>query len=246
MTSGVFPPEVIAAAQMSMQATGIPACISLSQWALESAWGAHNSGKNNCFGIKAVPGQACTARVTREVVGGKVVVITANFADYDSLEDAFTQHAKLLATKSPYAAARKLLPDALAFGKEMSKHYATDPAYWAKLLSIINAHHLLDFDKPRSPSVAAAAPDGPAVVTSYLCAACGRSDAEARAKGCAYPNGVAPAGSPPCPMEAVITSAQVAAKPIASPKLGPGLAPKAPPSTGFWAHLVAWIHGRPA
>lgn len=35
--------------------TGIPAEYLLSQWALESGWGAHSPG-NNCFGIKDYPG----------------------------------------------------------------------------------------------------------------------------------------------------------------------------------------------
>lgn len=41
------------------QATGVPAELSIAQWALESGWGAHTPG-NNCFGIKEYP--QCTGK----------------------------------------------------------------------------------------------------------------------------------------------------------------------------------------
>jgi len=49
------------------QSAGLPAEITLAQWALESAWGA-SAPDNNCFGIKAYPGCQVQEFVTREVI----------------------------------------------------------------------------------------------------------------------------------------------------------------------------------
>ena len=52
---GRTPPDaVIRAAQASQTRWGIPASVTLAQWALESAWGSRMPpGSNNPFGIKA-------------------------------------------------------------------------------------------------------------------------------------------------------------------------------------------------
>ena len=52
-----------------------------AQWALESGWGKHTSGKNNFFGIKGTPG---TTTTTKEFLNGKWVTISDTFKDYDT------------------------------------------------------------------------------------------------------------------------------------------------------------------
>jgi flagellum-specific peptidoglycan hydrolase FlgJ len=144
--------EAIAAARASFKTRGIPASVTLAQWALESGWGKRMSGKHNCFGIKARAGEPCTSVVTHEVIKGKRVAVTCLFRDYASLTEAFDAHAKLLQTGSAYADFRKALPDlvkataALGGGTPARPRYATDPAYGAKLMAIIRGSALTKYD----------------------------------------------------------------------------------------------------
>lgn len=152
-------PDAVAAAQAAQKAWGIPASISLAQFALESGWGAHMPpGTNNPFGIKArrdaagryidpIAGQALTREVVRGPDGkAHDVVIHAAFRRFDSLAQAFDYHAQLLAQGRPYAHARSLLPDVEAFADALTGVYATDPHYGAALTAIIRGSGLTQFD----------------------------------------------------------------------------------------------------
>lgn len=141
-----IPPDVIAAAQAAQRATGMPASVSIAQWALESGWGARCTGAFNCFGIKAVGDQSATVVPTHEVVDGKRVLVHAAFANYGSLEAAFLAHARLLADRPQYAPARACLPDTAAFVDKMGPVYATDPTYAPTLLEIMGEHDLGQYD----------------------------------------------------------------------------------------------------
>ncbi len=142
-----IPDAVIKAAQAAQVPTGIPASVTIAQWAVESAWGMKCTGENNYFGIKAVEGQASTMCPTHEVVGGQRVAIMAPFANYDTMGDAFLAHAKLL-TGPRYSEARACLPDAIAFVAKMAPVYATDPNYTTLLTGIIQGHNLTQYDVP--------------------------------------------------------------------------------------------------
>ncbi|CAN0620516.1 flagellar protein FlgJ [Burkholderia multivorans] len=130
--------EMIAASKESEARSGVPALVTFAQWALESHWGEKKSGKNNVFGVKARKGQAGTDVVTHEVVNGKSVKVVQRFADYDSLADAFTAHANLLAKGRAYANARKHSNDPSAFADALSGVYATDLHYGDKLKNIMS------------------------------------------------------------------------------------------------------------
>jgi len=121
------------AAKECEQQTGLPAALTMAQWALESGWGKHSPG-NNCFGIKLYPG--CESRqllVTGEwftpaeavkfvaSVEGRTALRDAIsqprkdgryryrcqdwFAAFDSLANCFVKHAKLITDGKPYARA---------------------------------------------------------------------------------------------------------------------------------------------
>jgi flagellum-specific peptidoglycan hydrolase FlgJ len=115
-----------------------------AQWAVESGWGAKESGKNNFFGIKAKPGQPGTVRRTREVLNGRTVYINDRFADYNSLEEgiaarvAFTKQNKRY-TNSGYFAARTPFEAAQALQRG---GYATDPNYANSLAAIIKGRKI--------------------------------------------------------------------------------------------------------
>lgn len=115
-----------------------------AQWAIESGWGAKESGKNNFFGIKARPGQPGTVRRTREVINGRTVYINDKFADYNTLEEgiaarvAFTKQNKryersgYFTARTPYEAAQAL----------QRGGYATDPNYANSLAAVIKGRKI--------------------------------------------------------------------------------------------------------
>ena len=143
----VVAPAAIAAAQMAEAQWHIPASVQIAQYGLESGWGAHMPpGSNNPFGIKALPGQPASATLTREVIGGRDVVIHAGFRVFASITEAFDAHAELLATAGCYAHARSLLPDVDAFCNALTGVYATDPNYGAELIRIIQGDDLTRYD----------------------------------------------------------------------------------------------------
>ena len=139
--------EAIVGARAGQKAFGIPASISLGQWALESGWGQHMPpGSNNPFGIKALPGQPYVVVPTREVFKGKSVTVQAAFRKFASLSEAFTSHAKLLATAGVYAHARACLPDVFAFADALTGTYATDPHYGPALCAVIRGGNFTRYD----------------------------------------------------------------------------------------------------
>lgn len=128
-----------------------------AQWALESGWGKHQSGKNNYFGIKARPGEPGTMRRTREVLRGRNVMINDRFADYASLEDgiaarvAFIRENKRYTRGGYYSAST---PEQAAVALQRSG-YATNPNYARALIGLMRGAGI-DTTKPSSetaPSV---------------------------------------------------------------------------------------------
>ncbi|MCW6511001.1 glycoside hydrolase family 73 protein [Lichenifustis flavocetrariae] len=147
MTAGVFPPEIIAAAQASQKRWNIPASVSLAQWALESAWGrSMPSQSNNPFGIKARLGQPAVTAETCEVVSGRTLRLPQRFRQFPDLSSAFDEHGRLLATARVYGPARAVRHDGRAFARALQGRYATDPGYAVHLIALIDAHDLTRFD----------------------------------------------------------------------------------------------------
>lgn len=145
MTGGVFPQAVIVAAQGSMIKWRVPASVSLAQWAIESAWGAH-APANNPFGIKALQGYGVQTFTTHESVRGHLVVCEQRFATFPDMASAFECHARLIASAPVYGPAMKSLPDLVKFVNQMAAHYATDPQYAAKIMAVIKRHDLTRYD----------------------------------------------------------------------------------------------------
>lgn len=143
----MFPLDVIAAAQASQKTWKIPASVTLAQWALESNWGkSMPTGSNNPFGIKALAGQPYVESQTHEVINGKDIIVIAKFRKFASINEAFDQHGKLLATASPYAHARTLVGNPNAFADALTGVYATDPYYGTSLKRIMKAYNLYQYD----------------------------------------------------------------------------------------------------
>ena len=145
---GRVPPDVGDAARLSFKQWGVPASVTVAQWAVESAWGAAMPpGSNNPFGIKAVGDQPAVDSMTREVLSGQSVTVSARFRQFASLSEAFDLHGKLLATGAPYrpAMAKKADPD--AFADALTGVYATDPQYGTTLKYVIHTYGMDQFDR---------------------------------------------------------------------------------------------------
>jgi flagellum-specific peptidoglycan hydrolase FlgJ len=149
-------PDVIAAAQAAARKWGVPASVTLAQWADESAWGKDvPEGSDNPFGIKAAPGQPFVTAATTEVEGGKVVHVEARFRKFASIDAAFDAHGELLATDPRYRPAMAEAASPEAFARMLTGRYATDPAYGGKLIAIMNGSNLYRFDVTSAPASAA-------------------------------------------------------------------------------------------
>ncbi len=137
--------------------TGLPAVVLIAQWAIESGWGAKQSGRWNFFGITKASRHAKWAMVpTREVLtaeqinalpadeaatvtrrharpdGRFDVWLSRKFAAYDTLDEGLEDYARLLTTGAPYAkawAAYRLDSNLDSLVEAIAKRYATDPRY---------------------------------------------------------------------------------------------------------------------
>ena len=136
-----------AAAKAAESASGIPASNILGQAALESGWGKHEihmkdgTPSHNLFGVKAnADWKGKVAEVTTtEYMSGVPHRVTARFRAYDSYEDAFKDHAKLLTQSPRYSQTVAQADTAKGFARGLQKAgYATDPAYADKLTKVIN------------------------------------------------------------------------------------------------------------
>lgn len=116
--AGVKYPEVVAA-----------------QWALESGWGKHTSGKNNYFGLKG----SGTSTSTQEFINGQWITITAAFIDFPNLytciEYLVTRWYKDYKVHKGVNRATSRNNCAELLVKE---GYATDPDYATKLIQIMD------------------------------------------------------------------------------------------------------------
>jgi hypothetical protein len=149
-----IPNDIVAAAQAAEQACGVPACISLAQWILESDRGAHMPpGSNNPFGIKAAAGEPYVVARTHEVRNGETITIDARFRQFPSVADAFAAHGRLLATGAPYQPAMQCTADPDLFADRLTGVYATDPNYGAALKQIMRGSNLYQFNLAAAPNV---------------------------------------------------------------------------------------------
>ena len=110
-----------------------PECVA-AQWALESAWGKHTSGKNNFFGIKG-SGTSCQ---TWEDYGSGAVTITAEFKDFDSIQDCICYLVdRWYLDYKGYQGVNRAASREECARLLKSEGYATDPLYPEKLIEIM-------------------------------------------------------------------------------------------------------------
>ncbi len=154
MTNAQFIAAAATAAQQTQRDYHAPSSITIAQAILESGWGdsALSYYDKNYFGMKcSTPGSfavGCRAHATSECTPtGACFGTTASFRVYASVTNSFKDHGSLLATSATYATARLYVsnPNLYAIALQ-NAHYATDPAYAAKLTAIMVKYNLYQYD----------------------------------------------------------------------------------------------------
>jgi hypothetical protein len=139
--------DVIRAAQEAKEKWGLPASVTLAQWALESNFGRLTPpDSNNPFRVKAIDGQANVEARTTQIIDNMRTYVRANFRIYISLAEAIDDHAQSIAEGANYATARLVLPDPLRFVDALAEVGGSDPRYTTSLRRLIGAYKLTQFD----------------------------------------------------------------------------------------------------
>jgi flagellum-specific peptidoglycan hydrolase FlgJ len=134
--------EAVQAAIADQKKYGVPAAVTLAQYALESGYGQSGLAKrsNNPFGIQyRGNGNEGVDYVTSWDTHADGTRYLAKFKKYKSIADAFEDHAKLLANDPRYAKARQYADNPDAYADSLTGVYAEDQGYGGKLKSIMHA-----------------------------------------------------------------------------------------------------------
>jgi flagellum-specific peptidoglycan hydrolase FlgJ len=132
--------------------TGVPASVTLAQAILESDWGRSRLTREakNLFGIKAHsrPGTAGVYHIsTWEVEGGADVMRVEPFKAYVTMAESIVDHGRWFHQQPRYARALAVRDDPRAFARAINDAgYATDPAYSAKLITLMDKFDLYAYD----------------------------------------------------------------------------------------------------
>ena len=154
---------------------GILPSITAAQAILESGWGSSELAKvpnNNLFGIKDSEdwhGEIVTVP-TQEYLNGDYITVNAAFRKYASWNDSVVDHAKFFTStewrKDNY---RKVVNETdyrIAAQELKNAGYATDPNYPGKLIRLIEAYKLYEWDAMCNNSISTVENEG--VESQYL------------------------------------------------------------------------------
>ena len=148
---------------------GVLPSITAAQAILESGWGSSELAKapnNNLFGIKDSEdwnGESVTV-LTQEYVNGGYITVNAAFRKYASWNDSVVDHAKFFTStewrKNNY---RKVVNETdyrIAAQELKNAGYATDPNYPGKLIRLIEAYKLYEWDAMCNNSISTVENEG--------------------------------------------------------------------------------------
>ena len=148
---------------------GILPSITAAQAILESGWGSSQLAKvpnNNLFGIKDSEdwhGEIVTVP-TQEYLNGDYITVNAAFRKYVSWNDSVVDHAKFFTStewrKDNY---RKVVNETdyrIAAQELKNAGYATDPSYPGKLIRLIEAYKLYEWDAMCNNSISTVENEG--------------------------------------------------------------------------------------
>lgn len=122
-----------------------------AQWALESGWGKHTSGKNNYFGLKGKG----TSRMTTEFINGARVHVEADFLDFADLGECVQYLvSRWYKDWEGYKGVNRAAERGAAARELVKQGYATDPAYAEKLVKLMDDKGPAAVVKPSSGKAA--------------------------------------------------------------------------------------------
>ena len=148
---------------------GILPSITAAQAILESGWGSSQLAKapnNNLFGIKDSEDWhgAIVTVPTQEYLNGDYITVNAAFRKYASWNDSVVDHAKFFTStewrKDNY---RKVVNETdyrIAAQELKNAGYATDPSYPGKLIRLIEAYKLYEWDAMCNNSISTVENEG--------------------------------------------------------------------------------------
>jgi len=125
-----------------------PECVT-AQWALESGWGQHTSGKNNFFGLK---GSGSNVN-TQEFINNQWVTINAGFIDFPDLKTCIYYLVdRWYKDFSVYQGVNRATTRNQCAELLVKEKYATDPDYSTKLIQIMDRQLGTAGNKPIEPT----------------------------------------------------------------------------------------------
>ena len=143
--------QVVQGAKKSFKKYGVPASVTIAQFLQETGGNPKNFiGGTNVFGIKG-SGPAGTVRLltTEEGPNGPYKTF-ANFAVYNSIEQAVEEHGKLLTQNPAYGKVQNLIAkgnfNPFDYASALQGVYATDRQYARKLGDLISTYGLAHAD----------------------------------------------------------------------------------------------------
>lgn len=149
----LFIKQVAPEAQAMQRKYNVPASITIAQAILESDWGSSKLAAkyHNLFGIKGT-GENSQVLTTKEYVNGKWITTKGRFKVYSSWSESIKDHTKLMINGTDYNSQNYQAVTQASDYKEAAKalqeaHYATDPDYAQKLISVIQTYKLYNYDK---------------------------------------------------------------------------------------------------
>lgn len=122
--------------------------ITTAQAVLESGWGRSTltTRAHNLFGIKGSYNGQSVTMPTREVYGGRSVMVNAQFRAYPNNAVSIEDHGRFLNVNSRY---RNLLGDTnyrSVANKLRQDGYATSPSYASSLINLVQSYNLTQLD----------------------------------------------------------------------------------------------------
>ncbi|MHB9289391.1 glycoside hydrolase family 73 protein [Latilactobacillus curvatus] len=128
--------------------------ITLAQAILESDWGKSSLAAqyHNYFGIKGDNEANTKEMTTKEYLNGQWVTTTARFRVYNNYQESMLDHVQLFAygtswNRTQYAHVIAATNYEQAAHALQQDGYATDPDYPAKLIELVKAYHLDQYDQ---------------------------------------------------------------------------------------------------
>lgn len=146
MNSEEFIAWLAPAAQQVCPKYNLLPSVCLAQSALESGWGEYIIGEYNLFGRKWNGAGDYLEKQTEEYYDGEWQTIIAKFQAYVSLEEAIEDWCILLTEEPVYEPCLPFRQNVEEFVKALGPIYATDPDYADKVLAIIAANELNQYD----------------------------------------------------------------------------------------------------